>query len=80
MSKPVETGQVGFIQPGGQHQGAQPGQPPNPPNMMGPGGWMATPQAGASGSNIPPGLEYLAQLDQVLVQQVVELLEGNFSL
>ena len=26
--------------------------------------------------NCPPGLEYLAMLDQVLIQQKVELLEG----
>ena len=47
-----------------------------------PGGWMQPPQAMGAGqpemaSNVPPGLEYLTFLDQVLVQQVVELLEGN---
>jgi len=40
---------------------------------------MQPPQPqGAPGyaSNVPPGLEYLTHLDQVLVQQVVELLEA----
>ena len=27
--------------------------------------------------NVPPGLEYLVQLDQLVVKQQVELLEGN---
>jgi hypothetical protein len=50
---------------------------PNPPNMPGgPGGqWMGCPEVGP-GSNVPPGLEYLTNLDQILVQQVVELLEA----
>ncbi|XP_075253181.1 phospholipid scramblase 2-like [Convolutriloba macropyga] len=82
-------GQPGYGYPPPQ-QGAQPaemeappGQPPAPPNMQGaaPGGWMQPPQAMGAGqpemaSNVPPGLEYLTFLDQVLVQQVVELLEA----
>ena len=40
-----------------------------------PGGaqWMTIPQAPPG---CPPGLEYLTQIDQVLVKQQVELLEG----
>ena len=36
--------------------------------------WMPAPQAPVG---CPPGLEYLSQIDQVLVHQQVELLEGN---
>ena len=35
--------------------------------------WMQAPQAGP---NCPPGLEYLTQVDQLLVHQQVELFEG----
>lgn len=38
------------------------------------GQWMPAPQAPA---NCPPGLEYLTQIDQLLVKQQVELLEGE---
>ena len=38
--------------------------------------WMAQPQAPIG---CPPGLEYLAQIDQLLVQQQVELLECQLS-
>ena len=38
--------------------------------------WMAKPQ-GIPGC--PPGLEYLAQVDQLLVKQQVELLEGKLN-
>lgn len=35
--------------------------------------WMAPPQAPVG---CPPGLEYLTQIDQILVQQQIELLES----
>lgn len=38
------------------------------------GAWMNMPQGIP---NCPPGLEYLTQIDQLLVHQKVELLEGN---
>ena len=40
--------------------------------------WMATPQQKPQGC--PPGLEYMAQIDQLLVHQQVELLEGRYVL
>ena len=49
-----------------------PGQPPVPPNA--PGVFQGA--AGGVPANCPPGLEYLTQIDQMLVQQQVELLEG----
>ncbi|KAL4221487.1 hypothetical protein ACF0H5_019744 [Mactra antiquata] len=54
-----------YGQPGMPMQGA-PGQPPVQQ-------WMARPQ-GVPGC--PPGLEYLCQIDQLLVKQQVELLEA----
>ena len=36
--------------------------------------WMPAPQAPMG---CPPGLEYLTAIDQVLVQQQIELLEGT---
>ena len=32
------------------------------------------------GSNCPPGLEYLAQLDQIIIKQQIELLESEFKI
>lgn len=37
------------------------------------GAWMPAPHV----PNCPPGLEYLTQIDQIIVQQKVELLEGK---
>ena len=37
--------------------------------------WMPAPQAPMG---CPPGLEYLTAIDQVLVQQQIELLEGTW--
>lgn len=49
-----------------------PGQPPVPPNA--PGVFQGA--TGGVPANCPPGLEYLTQIDQMLVQQQVELLEA----
>lgn len=38
------------------------------------GGWMNMPQGPP---NCPPGLEYLTMIDQLLVHQKVEILEGK---
>ncbi|XP_068136857.1 phospholipid scramblase 2-like [Hyperolius riggenbachi] len=67
--------------PPGAYQGqpnyGQYGGPPPVQNQpMGPGGqaqWMPTPP---TIPNCPPGLEYLSQIDQVLIHQQVELLEA----
>ena len=88
------SGQPGYAMPPGQQQPygypppgqayPQPGQAPPPGGYPppAPGGpqpqqqqWMVKP-TGVPGC--PPGLEYLTQIDQVLVQQTVELLEGKF--
>lgn len=60
--------QAGYQQPpyGQPIVGQQPGAPP-------PGQWMPIPQAPMG---CPPGLEYLSQIDQLLVKQQVELLEA----
>ena len=52
---------------------------PSPPNMTTQPGWVPLIDSGSAGlpPNIPPGLEYLAELDQILIHQVVEILEGQ---
>lgn len=49
--------------------GMAPGQPTGQAQQ-----WMARPEAIPG---CPPGLEYLTQIDQLLVHQQIELLEGN---
>ena len=39
--------------------------------------WMPAPQAPIG---CPPGLEYLLAVDQILIHQQVELVEGKFKL
>ncbi|OWF40575.1 phospholipid scramblase 1-like [Mizuhopecten yessoensis] len=53
-----------------------PGQTPMAPGAapVGPGGWAAGPQQPPA--NCPPGLQYLAQVDQLLVKQKVEGFEA----
>ena len=45
--------------------------------QVGPGGWQPAPNQVPA--NCPPGLEYLAQVDQLLVKQKLEGLESNFD-
>ncbi|XP_052821335.1 phospholipid scramblase 2-like isoform X1 [Mya arenaria] len=63
---PQPYGQPGYPQPGMPMQGQQAGQPAAQQ-------WMQRPE-GLPGC--PPGLEYLCQIDQLLVKQQVELLEA----
>ncbi|KAH9509016.1 Phospholipid scramblase 1 [Bulinus truncatus] len=69
--QPMHGGQhnPGFSQPALDPVAAQPmpGAPPVP------AGWSPTPQAP---TNCPPGLEYLTQVDQLLVKQKIEALEA----
>jgi len=59
-----------YGQPPQQQYAGQPPPPPGPdPNAQ---QWMVAPPAP---SGCPPGLEYLAQIDQLLVKQQFELLE-----
>lgn len=48
----------------------------SPPVAVQPGGWMPIPVVQ---SDCPPGLEYLTQIDQLLIKQQVELLEAFTS-
>ncbi|XP_047498466.1 uncharacterized protein LOC125045305 [Penaeus chinensis] len=50
--------------------------PPSGPQPGQPGAWMPAPHV----PNCPPGLEYLTQIDQIIVQQQVEILEGKVVL
>lgn len=63
-------------QPGyGAPVATQPGYPPPgaPQQQLQAGAWMPLPQVQI---DCPPGLEYLTQIDQLLIQQQVELLEA----
>ncbi|XP_075245766.1 phospholipid scramblase 2-like [Convolutriloba macropyga] len=73
--------QEGFYSPPGQQGGYPPQstqmQPAPMPQQQQQGPvvqWMPAPTP--QGGNVPPGLEYLTYLDQLLVHQVVELLEA----
>ncbi|KAM4040405.1 phospholipid scramblase 2-like isoform 1-T4 [Anomaloglossus baeobatrachus] len=75
---PAMPGPYGYGQPQpGGFQGPYGGGPPVQNQPMGPGGpqgaWMPAPPADP---NCPPGLEYMTQIDQLLVHQQVELLEA----
>ncbi|KAG8580880.1 hypothetical protein GDO81_007458 [Engystomops pustulosus] len=73
----VPPGQPNYGPPGQPNYGPYTGVPPVQNQPMGPGGpqsaWMPAPPADP---NCPPGLEYLCQIDQLLVHQQVELLEA----
>jgi len=82
--QPGYQGQPGYppAQPGyppaGQPGYPPPGQPGYPPVVQQPGApggeWM--PMVAQAPPNCPPGLEYLTQIDQLIVKQKVELLEA----
>ncbi|XP_076015689.1 phospholipid scramblase 2-like [Genypterus blacodes] len=65
-------GQPVMYQPGPVSHGPAPGQEYGGP----PGGISPAPMAPAAAVGVPPGLEYLTQVDQILIHQKVELLEA----
>ena len=87
--QPPIAGQPVMMQPGQPVMMMQPGQPvmmqPGQPMMMQPGQAMVAPPPGqpvmmvmptpAPIEGVPAGLEYLSQLDQLLVKQTMEVLE-----
>merc|ERR1719361_3108385 len=68
---PPPAGQPGYPPPAGAPVTVQPGtyQPPIPMTQQ-------APPIQYEAVNCPPGLEYLTQVDQLLVKQKVELLEA----
>merc|ERR1719450_668096 len=68
--------QAGYPPPEGVMPMTQQPQAMGPAGAAGYGGMMPAPQAGMVPANCPPGLEYLTQIDQLIVKQKVELLEA----
>uniref|UniRef100_UPI0037E9262F phospholipid scramblase 2-like n=1 Tax=Semicossyphus pulcher TaxID=241346 RepID=UPI0037E9262F len=89
-SAPAGYGDPSQAPPAGFNMGYGAGQPPvmYQPNQVGPGpvpgpeygappgGISPAPMAAAVAVGVPPGLEYLTQIDQILIHQKVELLEA----
>ncbi|XP_031567694.1 phospholipid scramblase 2-like [Actinia tenebrosa] len=67
---PTQPGYAAATQPGYAPVAQQPGYTTAPQGQI---TWMPAPQVPA---NCPPGLEYLTQIDQLLIHQQVELLEA----
>lgn len=74
MDQKSDAANVEFVQPG-QGQAAQPTTSSQPQQQQ--IQWMAAPSVIPLGC--PPGLEYLSQIDQLLIHQVVEVFEGNLE-